>query len=159
MDVKAMLLMHSDNPDELRSKWSQELVVGPELGGTISHSEATKMSTYLENRVDIQLESIADARAEALRKERESAAKRISIANSNLRTSLNEGFIRDAGITVADGKATFTFRGSLMTVTHDAQNSCFLLNGQKLVECPGTVSDRLVATLTALEDRKRQVSQ
>jgi hypothetical protein len=160
VDVKAMLLMHSDDKEceRLRAAWKLESELkDPNTGGInkISEKGATKMQLattgYLESRVETELDVLKEKRRQAAVDAAKKAADKVKDDTRTLRTALGEDFIRNANVLVQNAEARFVFKSKEYVLTNTKENG-FKLNDQKLADAPGTVADRIVATLVLNED-------
>jgi hypothetical protein len=137
---------------ELRRKWLTEPLLKSRTRGVEQLQSEDKLSTgYLESRVDSELVALVEKRRKAAEEEAARQKTKLDSDTRALRTALSEDFIRSAGIRVANAQATFTFRDKPYTLANDKERG-YLLNDEKLADAPGTLSDRIIATLVHSED-------
>jgi hypothetical protein len=172
VELHDFMLMHSSEEEcvRLREKWRVERELrenssDPNLGGInkISEKGVTKVMNattgWLEQRIENGLAELDAQRSESQRVEREREKERIRNANNSLRLALGESFLKNAGVSIANGVAAFKCGEEHCTVHMDAVTKQFLLNGKPVVaNVAGGLDEKITASLIALADAKR-VSQ
>jgi hypothetical protein len=135
---------------ELRRKWLDR-PDGVEVS-KIKERKVNAISTgYLEGKVESELSALQEKRRQAAKEAAENEKRKVFAANDALRTALSADFIRLAGIRVSDGAATFMFKDKPYTLINDKERG-YLLNEEKLADAPGTLGDKIVATLVRSEE-------
>lgn len=148
--------MHSDESecDRLRTAWRLE---GELKEAKVEEPKLKVTSSWLEDRISRELMTLDEQRESAAKQERSRIQSRILESNEILRKQIGERFIKNAQVEIADGQATFVFRGESYVVTQDYASRAFLLNDQPVQGSAGDLGEKLIFTLTQLEDRKRTV--
>lgn len=153
-ETRALILSQLDDTDaaEMRERWTREsLVKDPIRVEKISKGADMQSTGFIESRVACELLARAKARKDAAEEAERLVKLKVVEATGLLRKQLSEQFIRDVGVTVADAKATFWYRDLQMTVAHDKELG-WTLNGTKVADAPGTLSDKIIETIIRSED-------
>lgn len=171
LHTRSMILAGAGSETEvarLRDAWAREAKVnlGPDMGGVtkISEKGAAKMNAvsnkWLEGQVARVLDELDIQREEARKAEAARAKTRIREKNETLRLQLGAKFLKNVEVDINNGFACFSFRGDDYCVQQDDNSKQFFLNQQPVMNVPGDLGDKILASLVALVDAKRNpVSQ